>query len=754
MLREPTFSDLLHELGHEDEERRRLAVQEIAQRWGNKGVVQLIGVLGDVDWRVRKTAVESLVLLGADVVAPRLIDALRAGDNAGMRNAAVEALTRFGSSALPYLLGSSTDPDPDVRKFVTDILGEIGDGAAVPRLVQLLKDEDDNVRAAAVEALGKIQDARAVLPLLEIARTAELWTRFTAVISLGKIRDPRAVPVLLGLLSDRALRKPIVDALAEIGDPNAIGPLLDLVASRDAATEQVAIGALGRLHDGLQHAFALSELDRDAVPRFAALHPAATQLANAAMAALDSLDERVRLGALLLLRVVPAAKAIPLLLELITDEEVQVPAVAALIAMGDAAFPTILEKMQGGDERERQAVALVLAGLGPRAPREVLRAGLADPNGHVRATCARALGELRDAFARETLLNLLSDPYPDVQAAAVRSLQRIGGDELLARLAALYPSSEPRLRRNLVSVMGGLGTADAAPLLVKGIRDDDGEVRRRSLLALGELEGARAVRHFALALTDEEPRVRKAAAVLLGDYGDETAVEPLLMAMEDRDVWSACSAAEGVAKLADLRALPALLKLLDSPVDVLRIAALKALHRMRPRGVRTAVLGRLKDDEPEVRRWACLALGSLPEPDATEVLAAQLESSDWRMRSAVVEALGGTRSEAALPLLHRVAADENEDTAVRVRAIGALAELGPRDDDSVTAEVLLSALGDARPEIRKAAFFSLRALANRDPGYLYATGPELHGPGLALLYALREALDDADPAARSTQGRD
>ena len=65
-----------------------------------------------------------------------LINALGAGDNAGMRNSAVEALTKIGEGAIEPLLGVINDDDRDIRKFVVDILGGIKNKKTIPVFIE------------------------------------------------------------------------------------------------------------------------------------------------------------------------------------------------------------------------------------------------------------------------------------------------------------------------------------------------------------------------------------------------------------------------------------------------------------------------------------------------------------------------------------------------------------------------------------------------------------------------------------------
>ena len=161
----PDLELLGRKLESSDAEERREAAVDLG-RSGGRAVPFLFRALADNDWRVRKTAVEALVGLADEQVINGLVQVLSCHDNAGARNSAIEALVHIGPDAVETLLRSLGSPDPDVRKFIVDILGDIRDTRSVPALIERFRDEDENVRVAAAEALGKIRDRRAVDALL------------------------------------------------------------------------------------------------------------------------------------------------------------------------------------------------------------------------------------------------------------------------------------------------------------------------------------------------------------------------------------------------------------------------------------------------------------------------------------------------------------------------------------------------------------------------------------------------------------
>jgi HEAT repeat protein len=128
---------LMADLVHSDEEIRRLAVERLSLLPAADAVAALVECLGDPSWRVRKAAVERLTALedaGGPVRA--LVGALADGENPGRRNAALEALTRFGPAAVPGLVEASHTCDADVRKQAVDALAAIAAPAAAQRLVE------------------------------------------------------------------------------------------------------------------------------------------------------------------------------------------------------------------------------------------------------------------------------------------------------------------------------------------------------------------------------------------------------------------------------------------------------------------------------------------------------------------------------------------------------------------------------------------------------------------------------------------
>ncbi|MBM4361697.1 MAG: HEAT repeat domain-containing protein, partial [Deltaproteobacteria bacterium] len=126
------------ELSSQDPEVRRLAVRALSRAPEvSPGLV--LTALGDVDWRVRKEAVDAArAFAGSRELLSGLVDALLPGDNVGMRNAAVEAIGAHGGAALEVLRARLPGLDADGRKLAVEAAALTADPAALGLLAELL----------------------------------------------------------------------------------------------------------------------------------------------------------------------------------------------------------------------------------------------------------------------------------------------------------------------------------------------------------------------------------------------------------------------------------------------------------------------------------------------------------------------------------------------------------------------------------------------------------------------------------------
>ena len=87
-----------------EESVRRAVVEELGRSGQPEAIAPLLVAVADESWPVRQAAAEQLAAFAREALLPALEAALRDGENAGMRNAAMEIYVRLGPAAAAPLL--------------------------------------------------------------------------------------------------------------------------------------------------------------------------------------------------------------------------------------------------------------------------------------------------------------------------------------------------------------------------------------------------------------------------------------------------------------------------------------------------------------------------------------------------------------------------------------------------------------------------------------------------------------------------
>jgi HEAT repeat protein len=653
-----------NKLESKDAEERRQAVLGLSGR-GSEALPLLLRAMGDVDWRVRKTAVEALLSLGGEDVISGLIQALSAHDNAGARNSAIEALVQIGGHAVAPLLGIIGTPDPDVRKFVVDILGDIKDRQAVPALIGRLEDADENIRVAAAEALGKIRDRRAVDSLLAcLTRYNQGWLDYAAAEALGEIGDERALEPLLAALGRSSLREPVLEALGKIGNATTLAPLVASLADPLRIVREVSIAALAAIY----RKSAAAER-REIV---------ATVRAGLNERAVDFLEEilitstgELQKSTIAILGWTGRESSIKKIFALLKEEDLADPVVQSLASIDPDQAGFLTAYLSNDNALVRQAVAEVLGASRIAVAEDALIRLLQDENGHVRSTAAGALGRLRSRKARSGLLALLQDEYENVQEAAIQALGAIGDESVLDSLLKDFSTHEAYLRRNTARLLGKFSSQRAYEALAFALKDEEQAVRKAVVQALGGAAGEIALRSLLLAVTDDDPEVRMLAAEALGAIDSPEAREALIHLLEDADLWVKAAAARGLANIGGDSAGEILTPYLGTASDIFLLAIAEVLGKLKfPKAV-GPLMALANHSDPEVRKAVLLALSNYSGEAAAETVTACLSDPHWSVRKAAVEIVQQKGIASAGALLAKIA-EEDPDATVRQAAKKAL----------------------------------------------------------------------------------
>src|SRR5258706_2185372 len=101
-----------------EESVRREVVEQLGRSGQPEAVGPLLLAVADDSWPVRQAAVEQLAAFRPAVLLPALEDALRDGQDASLRDTAMEIYVRLGLDAAAPLLPLLGDGDEERRQFM------------------------------------------------------------------------------------------------------------------------------------------------------------------------------------------------------------------------------------------------------------------------------------------------------------------------------------------------------------------------------------------------------------------------------------------------------------------------------------------------------------------------------------------------------------------------------------------------------------------------------------------------------------
>lgn len=600
-------------------------------------LASIIAALGDESWRVRKEAVEIFLSIAeAVVLCGEIVELLHSSENAGLRNAAVDILTRLGEPAVPRLLEELGTQDRDVRKFVMDILGDIRSARAVHRILAELGDSDPNVRNAAAENLGKIGSAEAVTPLLESMKTADLYFRFTILEALGRIGVAVPEEALIVFADEKLLKKAIFDCLGRVGGEAGVDFLLDGVLEPSKNARDSAVLALARIAYRLPQAVARG-IARRASPEFSAALSKVLKQADG-----EALEAGIRLAGLS-----ADATFAQDLLELCQREEVRSSAVTALDQLGPGATALLRDLWQQAGGRTRVFLAYIWGEIRSENTEDLLLQALDSSDDELKAIAARSLGRVGSGQAIGPLLACLGEDGEEVRQAAMLSLAELGSrhqGSLLDRIRPLLDSENAALRYQAVTILARVGGDSVETALAFALKDDSAEVRQAAISGLGA-GCCRQISAVTMALADEDAQVRRLAAEALGASGSPEALEPLALALNDEDIWVRAAAVKSLGCLGGEQAFLLLEASVLDPVGLVALSALEAAEGFDAQKREVLIRKGLDHEDSEVVLVALRQLAASPQTEGDEeMLERLLGHIHWEVRLNAARAIGARRT--------------------------------------------------------------------------------------------------------------
>lgn len=451
------------------------------------------------------------------------------------------------------------------------------------------------------------------------------------------------------------------------------------------------------------------------------------------------------------LAVVGDKSAVPVLADLLADEQLSSLARQALEAIPDPAAGEALRKALGTLQRKR------LVGV------------------------INSVGVRQDTLAVRPLIRLLKDPDPEVASAAAVALGRIGTRSAARALEQALGTAPAALQGALCE--GLLSCADrlaaggqirAAQALFDRLRDP----QRPPLVRAAALRGALLIRQpqgLSLLLEQlrsaDEAMLRVALWVAQRELPGQEVTQSLAAELDKLPPERQVPLIQALGGRQDPAALPALLALLPHGEKEVRLAVLQALPRIAsgvtgaaPNSVVAALIETVGDPDEDLAKAAQSSLESLPASVVEAAAREMLKSAEKGRRLVGIDCIGRRRITNACTLLLQAARDAEPE--VRIAAlkrleeqagpaeIPALLELlvqAPTSDDLDGAEAALAAVCAKTDQPEACTEHLIGLLEPASPPLKMALLRLLHGLGGSQAgRAVRDAVSDSNAEVRDT----
>ncbi|HTB72442.1 MAG TPA: HEAT repeat domain-containing protein [Polyangiaceae bacterium] len=649
------------------QDRARVEQVEALARQGREGLGELIALLDDPSWVVRRAVVAALARLGDDALGP-LCDVIRFHrSNEARLAAAVDAVAASSGNIIPAMMELTAVSDPPaVLCDALQVLGRRKEHAALKFIVPFASHPDDNVAVAAIEAMGRIGGVETVEPLLAAVRSRNFFRTFPAIDALGRTGDPRAVEPLVALRTDPLYAAEATRALGRSGQGTALTALAQTLTKSNHALVCTAALALADLADHQETTFTSNRsmaeavrsvvLPSDASARVCECFAGASASEQGALArSLGWLGDDIAIGKLV---------------ELLDNETPLAQAAAgALRTIGPEATPRLLAALRGSDSARRARI-LPLVGF-ERVAVEDIVACLEDVDPAVRALACEALARAGNTSVVHDLFRLLGDPDARVAQSASAAVQSLGSLDTKRLALEQARSGDPRTRRASLRIVSYFGYREGLDVMVEATADPDERIREAALGGLPLLDDPRAIEAILNATRHASPKTRAAAIRALGSTTNGAEIVGVLRrALGDEDAWVRYYACQSLSKLRVREAVDDIVARISDEAGQVRVAAVEALAHLRDPSALHALIGAAEGTDPDLRRAALLGLGAVRDPATFAIVRSALRSSDAATRLVAVSAIAEFDLPEVVASLGHAATDPH--TGVSSTAIGFL----------------------------------------------------------------------------------
>lgn len=669
------------------EDRARVEQVETLARSGAPATAELIELLAESSWAVRRAVVAALASLGDAAIEP-IVSVLEARrDNEARLAATVDALVAArGERVNDRMIRLAGSENPAIICDAVQVLGRRRAHCAVELLAKLSRHEDDNVAVASIEALGRIGGGETVEALVSAVEARHFFRTFPAIDALGRTGDVRGVAPLRALLADPLYALEAARGLGHTGDESAVGALATLLTKPTDALVRTAAVALAELRERYEARFGDTPSIAKALPEAVAPAQASARI----VATLPGVAPSELVAIARVLGWLGDATSIEELVELAMHDAPVGPAASdALRRLGPRATPHLLAHIGAGPSLRRLKLLPLVGYTGEPSAELILCLRDDDPDVRVRA--CDALARSGDTSAVNALFGLIGDADGRVSQAAAGAIQSLGSLETKRLALEQARSKDPRTRRAALRIISYFGYPEGLEILVEALGDDDERLREAGIYGLPLVDDPKGIAALLDTARHASPRTRGAVMRALGQTQAAPSVVAALRAgLADEDGWVRYYACQSLGKLRVDEAADEVVERMRDPSGQVRIAAVEALARLSGARAAAALEEATRSDDADLKRAALVGLGLARRTNAIPTLREAANAEDPATRLVAIGALAEFDVADVIPALAHAASDPDE--GIRSAAMGYLSTRPGADATTALIQRLLDAV--------------------------------------------------------------
>ncbi len=608
---------------------------------GDLGITDAIPLLSDhIKSRnvgVQEAAEYALRKIRGPKVLEKMIPYLHS-DDSSLRNVAMDILREIACDDVPSLCPLLRHQDPDIRIFMSDILGHSKSRLAVGPLCEaLLKDPEVNVRYQAAMSLGNLAFPEAAETLHQ-AMEDEEWVQFSVVEALTKIGADSTINTFVQSLNTCSplVASIIIDALGELKNIKAVPLLLkfiekapDILRHKTVKTIVQILGpdSLCLIAESEQAKFktyleqALSDEDDD-VKQIALTGLSAMGDASASAAIMDLLEENARAsesdiyqGAISALAAIGFNDAFASFLSLENPTRLHIATLACLHMECDQCIPRFKEIFANMDrDSQRLAAKYIAVHASIEDAPFVLNVlqNCADEN--VIKSAINCLGEtLTYEPAQEIIFSFLEHPYTDVKEAALEACIRLHTPTLAEHFMQWLQNGDEEQRMMAVYALGAFGVQENYTAITQALQDENFLVRQLAVEAFAQ-QSFIMQEHLDTIYTmlkDPAPEVRTSVIDVLGASQNIAVLPYLIHALDDENDWVCIRSIEALTALHVEDLIPILLKKREHATPMVTLKIIEVLTDLGGEDAFKALLELVQSDIAEIQQAATDAIAKI-----------------------------------------------------------------------------------------------------------------------------------------------